>query len=204
MLLGAADGPAWPSSRDVRLTLGGVLPALLIMGLGASALIFAPAINTATAGRPAARNSGVASALVNTMQAGWGSIASPSSAPSAASAHDQPTSSPTTRARRHHAIAATHGYTLAFLRLLGPGLAVGRAPLRFLCCPPRKRLKNSPAKPGPHPRAGARGSRGPPLRRSTRCTPPLQPAVKVMPVAFSAAPPVIDRGIPPRRPGPSS
>ena len=43
-----------------------VLPALLILGLGFG-MIFAPAINTATFG-VARRDSGVASALVNTMQ----------------------------------------------------------------------------------------------------------------------------------------
>ena len=43
-----------------------VLPALVVMGLGFG-MIFSPAINTATAG-VARRDSGVASALVNTMQ----------------------------------------------------------------------------------------------------------------------------------------
>src|SRR5580692_8802097 len=50
----------------------GVLPALLIMGLGFG-MIFAPAINTATTGVPR-QDSGVASALVNTMQQVGGSI----------------------------------------------------------------------------------------------------------------------------------
>ena len=49
-----------------------VLPALLILGLGFG-MIFAPAINTATFG-VARRDSGVASALVNTMQQVGGSI----------------------------------------------------------------------------------------------------------------------------------
>ena len=49
-----------------------MLPALLIMGLGFG-MIFAPAINTATAG-VARQDSGVASALVNTMQQVGGSI----------------------------------------------------------------------------------------------------------------------------------
>ena len=52
--------------------VGGVLPALIIMGLGFG-MIFAPAINTATAG-VARQDSGVASALVNTMQQVGGSI----------------------------------------------------------------------------------------------------------------------------------
>jgi hypothetical protein len=45
---------------------GGVLPALLVMGLGFG-MIFAPAVNTATAGVPR-EDCGVASALANTMQ----------------------------------------------------------------------------------------------------------------------------------------
>jgi predicted MFS family arabinose efflux permease len=50
----------------------GVLPAMLVMGLGFG-MIFAPAINTATAG-VRREDSGVASALVNTMQQVGGSI----------------------------------------------------------------------------------------------------------------------------------
>jgi len=51
---------------------GGVLPALILLGLGFG-MILAPAINTATAGvRP--QDSGVAAALVNTMQQVGGSI----------------------------------------------------------------------------------------------------------------------------------
>ena len=52
--------------------VSGVLPALLILGLGLG-LIFAQAINTATAG-VAREDSGMASALVNTMQQVGGSI----------------------------------------------------------------------------------------------------------------------------------
>jgi hypothetical protein len=51
---------------------GGILPALLILGLGFG-MIFAPVINTATAGGQR-QDSGVASALVNTMQQVGGSI----------------------------------------------------------------------------------------------------------------------------------
>ena len=51
---------------------GHILPALLAMGLGFG-MIFAPAANTATAGVPT-NDSGVASALVNTMQQVGGSI----------------------------------------------------------------------------------------------------------------------------------
>ncbi len=72
MLLGAG-GMAYLA--QVTVTSGyasAVLPALLILGLGFG-MIFAPAINTATSG-VARRDSGVASALVNTMQQVGGSI----------------------------------------------------------------------------------------------------------------------------------
>jgi EmrB/QacA subfamily drug resistance transporter len=90
---------------------GGILPALLIMGLGFG-MIFAPAINTATAGVQR-QDSGVASALVNTMQQVGGSIGTAALSTIALTA----TASYLTT---HHtgplapAIAATHGYTTAF------------------------------------------------------------------------------------------
>src|SRR6202042_904022 len=72
MLLGAG-GAAYLAQLTVTSSYpGGVLPALLVMGLGFS-MIFAPAVNTATAGVPR-EDSGVASALVNTMQQVGGSI----------------------------------------------------------------------------------------------------------------------------------
>ncbi len=91
--------------------VGGVLPALLIMGLGFG-MIFAPAINTATAGVQR-QDSGVASALVNTMQQVGGSIgisalstvALTATASYLAAHHTGPLAP---------AIAATHGYTTAF------------------------------------------------------------------------------------------
>ena len=90
---------------------GGILPALLIMGLGFG-MIFAPAINTATAGVPR-QDSGVASALVNTMQQVGGSIGTAALSTIALTAT-------ATYLAAHHtgplapAIAATHGYTTAF------------------------------------------------------------------------------------------
>jgi EmrB/QacA subfamily drug resistance transporter len=88
-----------------------VLLPLLILGLGFG-MIFAPAINTATTG-VARADSGVASALVNTMQQVGGSIgisALSTVALTAASsylvAHHSSALAP--------AIAATHGYTVAF------------------------------------------------------------------------------------------
>ena len=72
MLLGAG-GMAYLTQVTVTSSYASaVLPALLILGLGFG-MIFAPAINTATFG-VARRDSGVASALVNTMQQVGGSI----------------------------------------------------------------------------------------------------------------------------------
>jgi len=90
---------------------GSVLPALLIMGLGFG-MIFAPAINTATAG-VRRQDSGVASALVNTMQQVGGSIGTSLLSTIALTAT-------ASYLAAHHAgplapaIAATHGYTVAF------------------------------------------------------------------------------------------
>jgi EmrB/QacA subfamily drug resistance transporter len=110
----------------------GVLPALLVMGLGFG-MIISPAINTATAGVQR-QDSGVASALVNTMQQVGGSIGTAALS----------TIALTATARyliAHHtgplapAIAATHGYTMAFassavLFGLGTVLAVVLLPSR--------------------------------------------------------------------------
>ncbi len=118
---------------------GDILPALLAMGLGFG-MIFAPATNTATAGVPAA-DSGVASALVNTMQQVGGSIGVSILSTVAASAT-------TSYLLTHHtgtqaavaAAAATHGYTLAFTIsacLLGLG-----ALLAALMLPSHRRSRN--------------------------------------------------------------
>jgi MFS family permease len=88
-----------------------VLPALVILGLGFG-MIFAPAINTATTG-VRQRDSGVASALVNTMQQVGGSIGTSALSTAALTAT-------ASYLVTHHtgplapAVAATHGYTLAF------------------------------------------------------------------------------------------
>ncbi len=100
-----------------RLTLSSgygadILPALMLMGLGFG-MVFAPAINTATAG-VAREDSGVASALVNTMQQVGGSVGTALLSTIAASAT-------TSYVSAHHVttvlgakVAATHGYTVAF------------------------------------------------------------------------------------------
>jgi len=111
MLLGAG-GMVYLTQVSVTSSyVAGVLPALLILGLGFG-LIFAPAINTATTGVRRA-DSGVASALVNTMQQVGGSIGTSAlitialtATASYLVAHHASPAAP--------AIAATHGYTLAF------------------------------------------------------------------------------------------
>ena len=114
---------------------GGVLPALLILGLGFG-MIFAPAINTATAGVPR-QDSGVASALVNTMQQVGGSIGTALLSTIALTAtagylvahHTAPLAP---------AIAATHGYTVAFAvsaGILGLGVI-----LAIVLLPSKQRL----------------------------------------------------------------
>ena len=163
MLL-AAGGTAYLAQLTVTSSyVGGVLPALIIMGLGFGA-IFAPAMNTATAGVPR-EDSGVASALVNTMQQVGGSIGISILSTIAASAT-------TSYLLAHHtspqapAAAATRGYTLAFAlsaALLGLG-----AILAILMLPSRKRLAELASEasaliPEPEPAAAA-----PPWRRSTR------------------------------------
>jgi MFS family permease len=115
---------------------GGVLPALLAMGLGFG-MIFSPAINTATTG-VARQDSGVASALVNTMQQVGGSIGTAALSTVALTAT-------ATYLAAHHAgplapaTAAVHGYTMAFTvsaALLGLG-----ALLTALLVPSRRRVQ---------------------------------------------------------------
>src|SRR6202011_2486744 len=115
--------------------VSGVLPALLILGLGLG-LIFAQAINTATAG-VAREDSGVASALVNTMQQVGGSIGT-------ALLSTIALTTTTSYLAAHHtgplapAIAATHGYTVAFAVSAGIfGLGVI---LAIVLLPSRQRL----------------------------------------------------------------
>ena len=169
MVLGAA-GTAYLTQLTVTSSYASaVLPALLIMGLGFG-MIFAPAINTATAG-VAREDSGVASALVNTMQQVGGSIGTSALSTIALTATASYLVS-------HHtgplapAIAATHGYTVAFAvssAVLGVGVI-----LAIVLLPSRHRLeelRNPPPAPGarcrrPRSRAAARAksdSRGPDL-----------------------------------------
>lgn len=98
----------------------GVLPSLLLLGLGFG-LIFAPAISSATYG-VALRDTGVASAMVNTMQQVGGSVGTALLSTVAAS-------SAAGFARSHAGAgvavrSAVHGYTTAFT-LSGAIFAVG-------------------------------------------------------------------------------
>jgi hypothetical protein len=137
----------------------------------------------------------VASALVNTMQQVGGSIGISVLSTITASAT-------TSYLIAHHtgpqapAIAATHGYTLAFTisaALLGLG-----AILAILMLPSRKRLaelSEAPAlipEPEPEPEVAAPALAPLPQAAST-----LEPAVKVMPVGLLCCSPVIDPALPP-------
>ena len=113
-----------------------VVPALVAMGLGFG-MIFAPAVNTATAG-VARRDSGVASALVNTMQQVGGSIGTAALSTVALTAT-------TSYLVAHHAgpraaaTAAVHGYGAAFTvsaALFGIGALVAG-----LLLPSRRKLE---------------------------------------------------------------
>jgi Major Facilitator Superfamily len=110
MVLGFV-GLAYLSRLDVHSSYaGGVLPALILMGL-AMGMVMAPSMNTATAGvQP--QDAGVAAALVSTMQQVGGSIGTAVLSTIAASATSN-------YAQAHHSgspfAASTHGYTVVFL-----------------------------------------------------------------------------------------
>jgi EmrB/QacA subfamily drug resistance transporter len=116
--------------------VGGVLPALILAGLGFG-MIIAPAINTATAGVQR-QDSGVASALVNTMQQVGGSVGT-------AALSTVALTSTASYLVLHHAgplapaVAATHGYTVAFTvsaALFGVGVV-----LAVVLLPAKRRLE---------------------------------------------------------------
>jgi EmrB/QacA subfamily drug resistance transporter len=111
MLLGAGAMAYLTQITVTSSYAGSVLPALLVLGLGFG-MIISPAINTATSG-VARKDSGVASALVNTMQQVGGSIGT------AALSTVALTTTASYLAAHHTgalapAIAATHGYQQAF------------------------------------------------------------------------------------------
>jgi EmrB/QacA subfamily drug resistance transporter len=180
MLLGAG-GMVYLAQVTVTSSYpSAVLPALLILGLGFG-MIFAPAINTATFG-VARQDSGVASALVNTMQQVGGSIGTSALSTIALS---------TTASYliTHHtsplapAIAATRGYTVAFsvsAALLGLGFI-----LAIVLLPSKRRLtelRNAAATPAPAAAAAPAPS---------PATPAPQPAFEAIPVALCSCSPVV-------------
>jgi EmrB/QacA subfamily drug resistance transporter len=190
MVLGAC-GTAYLSRLTVTASYASaVLPALLIMGLGFG-MIFAPAINTATAG-VAREDSGVASALVNTGQQVGGSIGTSALSTIALTAtasylvaHPAGALAP--------AIAATHGYSVAF-RVSAAVLAVG-AILAIVLLPSRRRLEELR---NPAPAAG-RDAVPPPAAVPAPAAVPVPAAVaapapqlelKAIPVALMCCSPV--------------
>jgi EmrB/QacA subfamily drug resistance transporter len=126
-----------------------VLPALLLMGLGFG-MIIAPAINTATAG-VRRQDSGVASALVNTMQQVGGSIGTAALSTIALTATTRYLAAHPTPRATAEAAAATHGYTLAFA--VSAGLFGLGALLALVLLPSRERLDQLRAAADPTPAA---------------------------------------------------
>ncbi len=173
----AAAGMAYLSRLSVTSSYASdVLPALLVMGLGFG-MIFAPAINTATTGVKR-EDSGVASALVNTMQQVGGSIGTSALSTIALTAT-------ASYLIAHHAsplapaIAATHGYTVAFAvsaALLGLGFI-----LAIVLLPARHRLEELRAAAAA-PAGGA---------EAAAPKPALHPEPKAIPVALCSCSPVI-------------
>jgi len=185
MLLGAG-GMAYLTQITVTARYASaVLPALLVLGLGFG-MIFAPAINTATAG-VARQDSGVASALVNTMQQVGGSIGTSALSTIALTATASYLIS-------HHtsplapAAAATHGYTVAFAvsaALLGLGFI-----LAILLLPSKRRLAElrSAAAPAPAPGPAPAGPVSAPAPQAPAPAP--HPAFEAIPVALCSCSPV--------------
>ena len=206
MLLGAG-GMAYLTQVTVTSSYAAaVLPALLVLGLGFG-MIFAPAINTATFG-VAREDSGVASALVNTMQQVGGSIGTSALSTIALTAT-------ASYLIAHHvgrlapAIAATHGYTIAFgvsAGLLGLGfvLAIALLPAKQRLADLRHQAQLAEAAAAPTPAstapagtapAGTAPARPIPARTSSARTPPaepvLQPAPEAIPAALCSCSPVV-------------
>jgi EmrB/QacA subfamily drug resistance transporter len=198
MLLGAAGMAYLTQVTATSSYASSVLPALIILGLGFGT-IFAPAINTATFG-VARADSGVASALVNTMQQVGGSIGTSAlstvaltAAASYLVAHHTSALAP--------AIAATHGYTQAFAisaALLGAGSVLTMALL-----PSKRRLDQlrataAPAAAAPPAAAPARAAAAVPAAAPARAASAhpaaeLQHGFEAIPVALCSCSPVVRR-----------
>ena len=164
-----------------------------IVGLGFG-MIFAPAINTATAG-VRRQDSGVASALVNTMQQVGGSIGTAALSTIALTAT-------TSYLAAHHtsplapAIAATHGYTVAFAVSAGIfGLGVI---LAIVLLPSRQRLAElraaaaEAAPPAAAPAPAATPAAAPPYAAASAAGLAPQLEAHAIPVALICCSPVIN------------
>jgi hypothetical protein len=169
------------------------------MGL-AFGLIFAPAINTATAGVQR-EDSGVASALVNTMQQVGGSIGTSALSTIALTAT-------TSYLVAHHtgplaqATAAVHGYTLAFT--VSAGLFVLGVILAVALLPSRRRLEElrnetatptpalASAEPAPAPESAPVPAMEPALAGATEPAPAMHVEMHAIPVALLCCSPVIN------------
>jgi EmrB/QacA subfamily drug resistance transporter len=197
MLLGAG-GMAYLTQVSVGSSYAaGVLPALLILGLGFG-MIFAPAINTATTGVRRA-DSGVASALVNTMQQVGGSIGTSALSTIALTAT-------ASYLVAHHAsalapaIAAVHGYVIAFTisaALLGIGclLALALLPSRHRLDELR-RAAEAPAAEAPAAEAPAPAVPTPatvPAQRASGKLAPEPAGFEAIPVALCSCSPVVNQ-----------
>jgi hypothetical protein len=191
MLLGAGGMVYLTQVSVTSAYASAVLPPLVILGLGFG-LIFAPAINTATTGVRRA-DSGVASALVNTMQQVGGSIGTSALSTFALTAT-------ASYLVAHHAsrlapaIAATHGYTVAFsisAALLGFGfvLALALLPSRHRLDELRKAAQ-APATvaPAPAPAAAAMV----PAQRATGEPAGPHYGFEAIPVALCSCSPVVN------------
>jgi EmrB/QacA subfamily drug resistance transporter len=198
MLLGAGAMTYLTQLTVTSSYLGGILPALLIAGLGFG-MIFAPAINTATAGVQR-QDSGVASALVNTMQQVGGSIGTSALSTIALTAT-------TSYLAAHHtgllapATAATHGYTVAFA--VSAGVFGLGAILAIVLLPSRQRLADlraaataaeaAPPAPAPTPAAAPATAAAHATAPASDLAPqPETHAMQAIPVALLCCSPVIN------------
>jgi EmrB/QacA subfamily drug resistance transporter len=213
MLLGTGGMVYLTQLTAVSSYAADVLPALVILGLGFG-MIFAPAINTATTG-VARADSGVASALVNTMQQVGGSIGTSALSTIALTAtasylvahHSSPLAP---------AIAATHGYTVAFsvsAGLLGLGfilamtllpskrrlleLRQAAVPATPAAAPAASRPAPGPAQPvAPQPQpqpAAAQPAAAESQFASVHLDTTLGPAFESIPVALCSCSPVVSQ-----------
>jgi hypothetical protein len=194
MLLGAAGMALLTQVTATSSYASSVLPTLIILGLGFG-MIFAPAINMATFG-VAREDSGVASALVNTMQQVGGSIGTSALSTVALTAaasylvvhHTSPLAP---------AIAATYGYTQAFAisaALLGAGFILALALLPSKRRLDQLRARAAPAAAAPPAAAPAPAATAPatsPASAASARTATAPPGVEAIPVALCSCSPVV-------------